>query len=93
MNGYKYELGSRITAKEDIPYTSETFEGEETEGVIPNGTAGEINSCGRDSRYGYVDMYDVQFVLDNGENEEITFFLSDLENTCIIQLPEEGTES
>lgn len=72
MNRYKHELGSKVTAKQDIPYTSKTFEGEETEGVITSGSVGEINSSGWDSRYGYVDMYDVLFIFDEGE-EEVTF--------------------
>lgn len=78
--GYKYELDSKVRAKQDmtIPVINEETE-EEFEVSIPSGAEGEIFSCGRSSVYGYHNaMYDVTLMID-GEETEVTFFEKDLE--------------
>ncbi|HEY2492703.1 MAG TPA: hypothetical protein VGI33_07325 [Paenibacillus sp.] len=82
--GYKYELETKVKAKQEIIVESMVEEtGEEYDIIIPVGTEGVIQSCGRSSVYGFKRMYDVTFYL--GDNEpEITFFEQDLEEACEV---------
>lgn len=89
---YKYELDTKVKAKQELIVECVDEEtGEEFDIIIPTGSEGIIQSCGRSSVYGFKRMYDVTFLL--GENEpEITFFESDLEEVCEIY-PAVGEEA
>lgn len=86
---HKYELGTTVQAKHEliIPATEEET-GIEYEIVIPEGTMGEVVSCGRSSIEGFKLRYDVEFKMD--EIAEISFFESDFED-CLTIL-EDGRE-
>lgn len=81
---YKYSLGTMVTVSRELTVYGTDDAGKAVEVVIPAGQSGVINSCGRDSRYGYHrQLYYVTFSSDDNE-EEVMFFLEDLENECEV---------
>ncbi|MFB5758940.1 hypothetical protein [Paenibacillus medicaginis] len=89
-NGFKYENETKVKMKHDLHVGGMDYEtGEGYETFIPEGAIGEIDSCGRDSHYGYREMFDVVFRF-NGEEATVTFLLEDLEDWCTLERVDNG---
>lgn len=87
---YKYEIDTKVTAKQDLRvYCSDDETGEESELLIPAGFVGTIESQGWSSTEGFRERYEVLFIL-GGSEEVVSFFLEDLEEVCTMSNVAEG---